>query len=72
MTNSLYNIVEKYIKLEDKEEIELASIKFETMFTPGHTSGSMCYLIKNENILLNLGTPNCICISCALSSIASE
>lgn len=35
--------------LEDNEEIELLGIKIKTLITPGHTAGSCCYLVTDEN-----------------------
>ena len=46
-------VVEKYNKLSDGQELELANIKFNAILTPGHTSGSMCYYIENENVLFS-------------------
>lgn len=34
--------------LEDNEEIELSGLKLKTLVTPGHTSGSCCYLVTDE------------------------
>ena len=45
--------VKDYIKLVDGQELELANIQFKTILTPGHTSGSMCYFIENENVLFS-------------------
>lgn len=33
--------------LADGEEVEVGKMKFKTIFTPGHTSGSVCYLCDN-------------------------
>lgn len=46
-------IVTDYIKIGDKQELELANIKFKTILTPGHTGGSMCYYIEDENVLFS-------------------
>ncbi len=32
---------------QDGEEIDFGSSKIKVMFTPGHTSGSVCYLIDD-------------------------
>ena len=34
--------------LEDGEEIQAAGFEITTILTPGHTSGSCCYWIKEE------------------------
>ena len=46
-------IVKEYIKLCDGQELELANIKIKTILTPGHTGGSMCYYIENEDVLFS-------------------
>ena len=46
-------IVKEYIKLCDGQELEVANIKFKTILTPGHTGGSMCYYIENEDVLFS-------------------
>ncbi|MBR6510316.1 MAG: MBL fold metallo-hydrolase [Clostridia bacterium] len=33
--------------LKDSEELVIGDIKIKTIFTPGHTKGSVCYLIEN-------------------------
>ncbi len=33
--------------LRDGEELEAGKMKFKTVFTPGHTCGSVCYLCEN-------------------------
>lgn len=38
--------------LDGNEEFEIIGFKIKALFTPGHTIGSMCYLI-NENILMS-------------------
>lgn len=39
--------------LKDKEEIQLAGFDIQVLHTPGHTAGSCCYYIKEENILFS-------------------
>ncbi|MDR2025348.1 MAG: MBL fold metallo-hydrolase [Hungatella sp.] len=38
---------------EDGAILSLAGMTFQVLFTPGHTSGSVCYLIESENILIS-------------------
>ncbi len=35
--------------LSDNEEIELSGVKVRMLLTPGHTSGSCCYLVTDED-----------------------
>ncbi|MBQ6825041.1 MAG: MBL fold metallo-hydrolase [Clostridia bacterium] len=35
------------VLLKDLEEIQVGDIKIKTIFTPGHTKGSVCYLIND-------------------------
>ncbi len=37
--------------LSDGEELELCGMKWKTLFTPGHTVGSVCYYIEEEKTL---------------------
>jgi glyoxylase-like metal-dependent hydrolase (beta-lactamase superfamily II) len=39
--------------LEDNERIKMGEIEFLTIFTPGHTPGSVCYYIEKEKILFS-------------------
>lgn len=41
----------EYVK--DQETLSLAGISFLVLFTPGHTSGSVCYLVKEEDVLIS-------------------
>ena len=36
------------IGLEDNEEIIIRDVSIKCMLTPGHTKGSMCYLLNNQ------------------------
>ncbi|WP_312430294.1 MBL fold metallo-hydrolase [Lacrimispora sp.] len=38
---------------EDGALLILAGMTFKVLFTPGHTKGSVCYLIESENILIS-------------------
>ncbi len=38
---------------EDGAILSLAGMTFQVLFTPGHTSGSVCYLIESETILIS-------------------
>ncbi len=46
-------VVNDVIYLEDNQDIEIAGISIKTINTPGHTKGSMCYFIKDNNILFS-------------------
>ncbi len=39
--------------LQDREKIQFADIDFIVVHTPGHTKGSVCYYIPDEQILLS-------------------
>jgi len=43
--------VSKFLK--DGDEIESAGIKLKLLATPGHTMGSCCYYIEDENVLIS-------------------
>lgn len=45
-----YNVVQtiKPITFQDKDVIELAGIPFEVMHTPGHSSGSVCFILPDN------------------------
>lgn len=43
--------VDEYVR--DREIFSFAGISFETIFTPGHTSGSVCFYIRDEETLLS-------------------
>lgn len=40
-----------YINIEDNEELNLIGINIKVIHTPFHTSGSVCYYIKEKNIV---------------------
>lgn len=42
---------DEYVK--DGDILSIAGISFQVLFTPGHTSGSVCYLIKEEGVLIS-------------------
>ncbi len=44
-------IPDKFFK--DKDQLEFAGFTFEVLFTPGHTSGSVCFYLKSEGILFS-------------------
>ncbi|MEY8355306.1 MBL fold metallo-hydrolase [Lachnospiraceae bacterium 54-53] len=42
---------DEYVK--DGDVLSIAGISFQVLFTPGHTSGSVCYLIEEEGVLIS-------------------
>ncbi len=45
--------------LKDKEMLELLGERWKVLFTPGHTKGSVCYYIEEEQILFSGDTLFC-------------
>ena len=45
--NAPQNNVDADIIVKDGDEITLGEIKIKVMATPGHTSGSVCYIAEN-------------------------
>ena len=45
--------------LDNNEEFEAAGIGFVTMFTPGHTAGSVCYYVPERDVLFSGDTLFC-------------
>lgn len=41
------------ILLKDKDTISFGDIKLKVLYTPGHTIGSVCYYIEDENMLFS-------------------
>lgn len=39
--------------LRDGEVLELIGFQWKVIFTPGHTAGSVCYLVESEGVLLS-------------------
>lgn len=39
--------------VKDDDILRLAGISFKVLYTPGHTSGSVCYLVLEEGVLLS-------------------
>jgi len=39
--------------LQDEEILELAGMKFQVLFTPGHTSGGVCFYMEEEGIVFS-------------------
>lgn len=37
----------------DQDVLSLAGISFRVLFTPGHTGGSVCYLVEEEGVLIS-------------------
>lgn len=46
-------VVEPDRWLEDNEELKLLGMNWKVMFTPGHTEGSVCYYVAQENVLFS-------------------
>lgn len=46
-------VINNAVYLEDNQDIKIAGIGIKAINTPGHTKGSMCYLIKDNNILFS-------------------
>lgn len=38
---------------EDGASLSIGGIAFQVLFTPGHTSGSVCYLVQPESVLIS-------------------
>ncbi|MBE7722263.1 MBL fold metallo-hydrolase [Lacrimispora indolis] len=38
---------------EDGASLSIGGITFQVLFTPGHTSGSVCYLVQPESVLIS-------------------
>lgn len=41
------------VYLKDRQVYESAGMKFQVIYTPGHTKGSCCYYMKNEALLFS-------------------
>lgn len=41
-----------YTALEDGQELDIAGVHVKGILTPGHTPGSMCYIINGENLFI--------------------
>src|SRR3989338_8533859 len=48
--DSVENLGLPYGKLKDKNEINLGKLKIKVLHTPGHSPGSVCYLVENKLI----------------------
>jgi len=48
--NHIYT--KNYTLLDDQQILEVGKIKIEGILTPGHTSGSMCYLINDKYLFI--------------------
>ena len=45
--------------LREGETLELLGLKWKVLFTPGHTSGSVCYYVEEEGVLFSGDTLFC-------------
>lgn len=52
-------VVEPERWLQDGEELTLLGLTWKVMFTPGHTEGSVCYYVAEENVLFSGDTLFC-------------
>ena len=41
------------VQLSDLEVFEAAGFSIQVIYTPGHTAGSCCYYLKEENVLFS-------------------
>lgn len=44
-----FNAVDNPTTIKDGEKIEQGGVTFEVMHTPGHSAGSVCYIVKEED-----------------------
>ena len=47
------SIPSRFIPVTEKDMIEVGSLRFNVLETPGHTPGGVCYLEKNEKVLFS-------------------
>jgi glyoxylase-like metal-dependent hydrolase (beta-lactamase superfamily II) len=49
-SGAIENLGLPYEKVKDGDEIEIGKLKVKVMHTPGHTPGSVCFLVENKLI----------------------
>ena len=52
----------EYVPVKEGDTVEVGSLRFEVIETPGHTPGGVCYLERNEKILFSGDTLFAGCI----------
>ena len=45
--------LEPEVLLKDRQNLEIAGMRFQVIHTPGHTKGSCCYYLKDEGVLFS-------------------
>lgn len=54
--------IEPDITVDEGDEIELGTLRFAVMHTPGHTKGSVCYYVESERTLFTGDTLFCLTV----------
>lgn len=54
--------IEPDITVDEGDEIELGTLHFTVMHTPGHTKGSVCYYVESERALFTGDTLFCLTV----------
>ncbi|MDE7121451.1 MAG: MBL fold metallo-hydrolase, partial [Oscillospiraceae bacterium] len=48
LSSEIYQPVQKYQIVQDGDLLQIGCLEIQVMHTPGHTAGSVCYLIGNQ------------------------
>ena len=48
LSSEIYQPVQKYQVAQDGDILEIGNLEIQVMHTPGHTAGSVCYIIGNQ------------------------
>lgn len=48
LSSEIYQPVQKYQVVQDGDILKIGNLEIQVMHTPGHTSGSVCYIIGNQ------------------------